>query len=151
MKTRSLLILPLLSAVVIFGGCRLGRISIGHDDHRPRRVTHAHRATIHVCTYDCHHHYWDGVRIVALATGHRHHDSCGHHWDGHHWVVRKARVSRGRGHSSPNKVLITEHRHGASCGHVFSRRSHKWIKVKKAHLHRRGCGHRHVNGRWVIH
>lgn len=40
----------------------------------------------HVCTHDCHDHFWNGSRIVKL-TSHRHGRGCGHAFRGGHWIV----------------------------------------------------------------
>ncbi len=149
MARRFIPVLVLSCVLITCASCRIGRVSFGYEDDRPRRVTHVHRVPTHVCTTDCHRHYWDGTRVIVLSKGHHHGSQCGHHWDGVHWVVaRKARAGRVR--AVPRKVLKTRHTHGASCGCAFDRRGHKWLKVGKSHLHRRGCGHVFIEGRWSI-
>ena len=149
MMSRSVWLISLASVVVICAGCRLRSISFSHYEDRPVRVTHVHTAPRHICTHDCHEHYWDGARLVVITGGHHHGATCGHVWNGTHWVVvRKARVSRV--HVVPRKVVRVQHVHGSACGCAFDRRGHKWIKLRKGHVHRRGCGHVHVEGRWTI-
>lgn len=138
------------SVTLLAAGCADGRFSFSYYDNEPRpaRVAHVYRHTGHICTPDCHEHYWDGGRILVLS-GHRHHRGCGHIWDGGHWVVvGKARAGYGRGHKA--KVKKVKHIHGHSCGCAFDGRGHKWVTVKRGHVHRRGCGHRFIDGRWTI-
>ena len=47
---------------------------------------HSSRPVRHVCTRDCHHHYYDGSRIIELPR-HRHGPGCGHVWNGRYWVT----------------------------------------------------------------
>ncbi len=137
-----------VAAGMVCVGCRVSGFSLSVHDHdaRPVRVKRVHVPRAHICTHDCHAHYWDGAKVIVLAE-HRHGHDCGHHWDGSHWIVRKGRVKRA--HGSP-KVYRVAHEHSPSCGHVYNRRAHKWIKVRKGHVHRHGCGHVHLNGRWSI-
>ena len=46
--------------------------------------------TTHVCTPDCHEHYYDGEKLVILR-GHRHGPGCGHVWNGKYWVPGQKR------------------------------------------------------------
>ncbi len=40
----------------------------------------------HVCSRSCHNHLFDGSRVITLDN-HRHGRTCGHSWDGTHWIV----------------------------------------------------------------
>jgi len=51
--------------------------------------------TAHVCTLNCHHHYYSGTKIVQLPASHRHTAGCGHAYDGNRWV-RAAQPTRVR-------------------------------------------------------
>ncbi len=154
MRTRLGFMLALLPATVILASCRIGHRSFDddHHRHRPRRVSHAHRVT-HVCTLDCHHHYWDGTAIIALSAGHHHDAHCGHHCDGEYWVVARRQSHVSNAARGPRRVQRRghegEHEHSATCGHVYNRKKHKWTKTRKGHIHRKGCGHRFVRGRWA--
>lgn len=91
----------------------------------------------HVCTVDCHHHYYDGRKLVVIKS-HRHGPGCGHSWDGRRYVASKrVVVRRGRGpehvctpdcsHYYRGGVVVESrgHRHGRGCGHVFDGR--RWV------------------------
>ena len=150
MRFRLATLISFVSIALLGAGCAGGRISFNYYDHEPKRtrVTHVYRHADHVCSHDCHDHYWDGTRVLVLK-GHRHHRDCGHIWDGGHWVVaRQGRVEPV--HSHVKRVKRVKHVHGHKCGCAYNRRAHKWIKVKKGHVHRRGCGHVHIDGRWTI-
>ncbi len=149
MGLRTLLSASLGLITVLSVGCTDGRFSFNYYDHGPRhrRVKRVHVLERHVCTRDCHDHYWDGSAVVVLS-GHRHHRGCGHVWDSGHWIT----VGKGRArHSRPNKIIKVAHKHGRDCGCVYSGRGHKWIKVKKGHVHGPHCGHIIIEGRWSIH
>lgn len=60
--------------------------------HGGRRVIR----TGHVCTRDCHHHYWDGARLIEVR-GHRHGPGCGHSWSGKYWIVARQAAPIPRG------------------------------------------------------
>ncbi len=149
MSTRVLGYGALAALALVCAGCRISSFSMSVDDdhRRHRRVTRLHLPTTHICTHNCHDHYWDGGRVVVLSR-HRHGPNCGHYWDGSYWLSgsssRKARV-----HGSP-KIVKVKHRHSAHCGCAYDGHSRKWIKVRKGHIHGPGCGHRHKNGRWTI-
>jgi hypothetical protein len=96
-------------------GCRIVGFSISSYEHRPRpvRVTHVVEHPVHVCSQDCHDHYWDGAQVVVISGGHRHGPQCGHHWNSTHWVVvKKSKVKRI--HIGPKKVkkIKIKHVHG---------------------------------------
>lgn len=109
-----------------------------HGDRRgrrPHRDRHEHGETAkHVCTPDCHDHFWNGSRLVTLR-GHRHGPDCGHVWKGRHWVA----AGRSRGpaehvctrdchnhvHDGRRLVTLRDHRHGPNCGHTWNGRH--WI------------------------
>ena len=97
----------LLAVLAVCVGCRIGRVSLSvYDDphhYRPVHVTRVHVPAAHVCTYDCHEHYWDGAGVVVIAGGHHHSPDCGHHWNGSHWVVLK-RHSAKRIHHGPKRL-----------------------------------------------
>jgi hypothetical protein len=140
--------LPLTSLVILASGCSGSSFSFGYHARPPVRVRHVHVHEDHVCHHGCHHHYWDGHRVVVLK-GHRHGPGCGHYWDGEYWVVeRKARTKLV--HPRKPKVVKTRHVHSASCGCVFDRRGHKWVKVSEGHVHGPHCGHIRIEGRWTI-
>ena len=146
MLARSLWLVGLVGFVC--SGCGGGRFSFGYHDHRPVRVTRVHRHTRHVCTHDCHNHYWDGTDVLVISD-HRHGRDCGHWWDGAHWVLVGKRKAA-RVHPQPAKVTRIRHVHDASCGCVYDRRGHKWAVIRKGHVHRRGCGHVLIEGRWSL-
>ena len=194
-----------LTAIGLFPlivGCDGGSFSLAYHDDRPVRRVYVDPGSVHVCTHGCHHHYWDGGRLVVL-NGHRHGPGCGHHFDGKYWVRVSARGARVHVDAGPihvcshnchhhywdggKLVVLTGHRHGPGCGHVF--KSNRWLvmgkspavhhrnsprvhprkapavhvrkgpavhvqkgpkRVKKAkHVHGPGCGHVRVNGEWV--
>ena len=141
------------SAVLLFiVGCSDGGFSLNY--YEPRPVVHSRpvRAHItHVCTHDCHDHYWDGRRVVTLHGRHRHSSHCGHHWDGSRWIV-SAKISKGHksGHVKTRKARRHIHTHGAHCGCAYDRHGHKWIVVHEGHVHGPNCGHVRVQGRWSI-
>lgn len=194
MQTRIGVMLAALSATLILAGCTLNTYSYDDDHHRQRRRSHARRV-VHVCSMDCHHHYWDGSDVIALPHGHHHDDHCGHHWDGSHWIVRVAshrrndhgRADRGhdnrgrrrsdnarrndnghgsrrgngnarrqendRGHRNvrgQGNARRVAHEHSATCGHIWRANKNKWVKTRKGHIHRDGCGHRFHRGRWTF-
>lgn len=137
-------------SLLAFAGCENGSLAINYHDHRPppeRTVVHVD----HVCTEHCHHHYYDGDRVVVLRE-HRHGPGCGHYWDGRHWVVvvqkSPARDSVRPIHG-PRKVAV-EHVHGPDCGCAYDRAGSKWVRVKSGHVHGPHCGHLYIEGRWVI-
>ena len=151
MFKRSVSPMPVVATVLVCLGCRGGSFSLNLYDYDPPpvRVTHVHRHVDHVCSYDCHDHYWDGARVVVVSD-HRHGHGCGHVWDGMHWVVViKRRVNRAH-HDHPTRVVKVKHAHGPSCGHVYHHHKHKWLKIKKRHVHGHHCGHVFIEGRWSI-
>ncbi len=92
MYTRLIGLAALATAVIFTGGCRISSFSMSaYDDHhyrhRPAGVTHVYAHEGHVCSHDCHDHYWDGTRVVVLAGGHRHGPHCGHNWNGSRWII----------------------------------------------------------------
>ena len=62
-----------------------------------RAGLHPHHGA-HVCSPSCHHHYYDGARLVVL-DGHRHRPGCGHEWDGRFWVRIGKAPARSHGHA----------------------------------------------------
>lgn len=179
MSTRPLTLVAVTGLVLVFAGCRLSTLSLNYHedsyDHRPTHVTYVEPHVSHVCTHDCHDHFYDGSRVVVLRNGHRHGHDCGHHWDGRFWIAAKVHVTRRRanvGHNRPARVseirhgaarrragnhagrparvAKVKHVHGPSCGHVYRQSGHKWLKVQHGHVHGAGCGHVHLNGRWSI-
>ena len=164
-------------------GCNGGSLSLAyHDSHHVVEPVHVrpvhvrpvhvdiverpHVSVIHVCTHDCHNHYWDGAKLVVIARGHRHGANCGHHWSGRRWVVVAARgAHRARvrgahdrgGHGRDvhirgprGRSVHIQHVHGPRCGCAFDRHHKKWIVIGTGHVHRRGCGHVFAGGRWSI-
>ncbi len=61
---------------------------VGDVRGRPRSVTRV--PARHVCTQGCHHHYWNGSRLIDVR-GHRHGPGCGHQWNGSYWIVGGSR------------------------------------------------------------
>ncbi len=151
MLTRSKSLLPLATVVLACLACRGGSFSLNFHDYDPRpvRVTHVRERHVHVCTRDCHEHYWNDGALVVIS-GHRHSSRCGHHWDGGRWVVVKRRNVRHGHDDHPRRVTKVTHIHNPSCGHVYHRHNRKWIKIKRSHAHKPGCGHVYVEGRWTI-
>jgi len=128
-------------AALALAGCRVSSLSIGyHEDyyHRP----------VHVCGYECDHHYWNGSRVVVLSDGHHHGPECGHYWDGRYWVAGSHR-SVARVHVEPQKVRVT-HVHGSDCGCAYHPHEQRWVILKRGHVHGPGCGHVYVKGRWTV-
>ncbi len=97
----------------------------------------------HICGPGCHDHYWDGGKIVVIRDKHRHGPSCGHHFDGNHWVIA---VSRDR--PGPDRVVRIPAPPGEAKFYVYDRRGSKWLKVAKGHTHGPKCGHVVVEGHW---
>ena len=129
MFARYVRFIALGSVTLAVAGCRISSFSMSayDDDHHYRGRSHVTRVYTdagHICTHDCHDHYWNGSRVVVLSGGHRHGPGCGHHWGGKRWVVMskhghghsKVKVKHGRGHS---KVKVN-HGHG-----------HSEVRVKK--------------------
>ncbi len=145
MLTRLLRLIPVAPIAFVCLGCHGGAFSFNFHDSRPVRVKHVHTRARHVCTHDCHDCYWDGDRVVFIK-GHRHHANCGHRWNGRDWVVVRSNARP----VSPKVVRVhkAKHVHGPACGCAYDRHSHKWVKVRKGHRHRPGCGHVYVDGRW---
>lgn len=114
MKTRTLFGILLVSVIMVGAGCHGGHYSFGYrDDDHHGHGRRGRRVKAHVCTHDCHKHYWDGVRLVVLSSGHRHSHDCGHNWNGKHWVVvKKSKVKRA--HRGPKKVRKSKHIHGTA-------------------------------------
>ncbi len=115
----------------------------------------------HVCSYDCHHHYWDGGRLVVIQGRHRHGPGCGHAFDGRRWLVTVSRgpdrvvVEGGRGPAAraqpgPDRVVRIPAPPGPVNVYVFDRRGSKWLRIAKGHVHGPGCGHAHVEGHWCL-
>ena len=109
MSARSIGLLALSLAVVAFAGCRINSFSISaHDDgyehhdydHHPHHAAPVYLSDHHVCGHDCNDHYWNGVSLVALRSGHHHGPSCGHHWSGSRWVVVVERNGNSHHHKS---------------------------------------------------
>ena len=147
----------LAGAAVVLAGCRGGHVSFSFAEHHdpPPRVVRRAVHVRHVCTRDCHGHYWNGTRLVVLER-HRHGPDCGHVWNGTYWVAAvdtHARTAvRIRPHKpAVRKTTVVRHVHGPRCGHVYHRRLHKWVAVRKGHVHGPHCGHVLIEGRWTIH
>ncbi|MCH7808552.1 MAG: hypothetical protein IIB60_04955 [Planctomycetes bacterium] len=147
MGGRSLWFWFIAPVVLVALGCRGGSFSFNYHDHRPARsaqpVQLAQPAQpvrpVHVCTRACHHHFFDGTKLVVIEGNHHHRAGCGHGWDGHHWV----RVYRGplspRGHRCTldchnhysdgiKLILIAGHHHGQGCGHLWD--GEHWLLVR---------------------
>ncbi len=159
-------------------GCNGGSLSLAyHDSHHVVEPVHVrpvhvdiverpHVSVTHVCTHDCHNHYWNGAKRVVLARGHRHGANCGHHWSGKRWVVvaargaHRARTHGGHGRGGHDRdvhirgprgrSVHVKHTHGHRCGCAFDSHHKKWIVIGTGHVHRRGCGHVFIGGRWSI-
>ncbi len=63
------------SVTLAVAGCRISSFSLSayDDDHHYHGRSHVTRVSIdagHICTHDCHDHYWNGSRVVVLV------DSC---------------------------------------------------------------------------
>ena len=125
-----------------------------HDGHIWVAVAHGH---VHSAT--CGHHYngthWVVVRATPTRTVHGHTTPVRVHTTPVrvHKTPTRTTTHVGRGPArgrSPRKVktLHVEHVHGASCGCAWSHGS--WIRVAHGHVHRRGCGHVYVSGRWSV-
>ncbi len=175
-------------------GCDGGGFALEYHDHRPPPPVYVE--PVHVCTHECHHHYWDGGKLVVLK-GHRHGPGCGHVFEGGHWVLFSAgsghlHVDAGPVHICTHEchhhfwdggklVVLKGHRHGPGCGHHFDGRHwvvvagrpdhlhveagpvhicthdchhHYWDGTKlvmlKGHRHGPGCGHVFKDSRWVL-
>ena len=142
-------------AGLVFACTACERISFSYYDRRPV-YRHVSRVA-HVCAYDCHHHYYNGSRLVVLRSGHHHGPSCGHHWDGTYWVAltsplrhghtpKAVVVRKGKAHHSRTVVI------GKAPGrhHVYDRRGSKWVKIHHSHVHGPSCGHFYVDGIWSL-
>ncbi len=147
-------------------GCHGGSFALHVQEERPARVRHVHRS--HVCTQACHDHYYDGARVVVIGGGHRHGPDCGHHWDGHYWVVvRRSHPHRRAPHVCSRDchhhyydgaklvVIGGGHRHGRSCGHHWD--GHHWVVVRKSHPRKRvrhvctrECHHHYHDGAKLV-
>ncbi len=157
--------LPALGAVCLLAvGCGGGSYSFSYNEERPVRETRVH--TAHVCNHDCHHHYYDGTRLVVLR-GHRHSRSCGHHWNGAHWVAVKRIPTRTRVahvctrechhhcYDGTRLVVLKGHRHGRGCGHRWN--GTHWLmggkvptRTRVAHVCTRACHHHYHNGTKLV-
>ncbi len=152
---------------LVFACTACERISFSYYDRGPSR--HHVTRVAHVCTHGCHHHYYNGSRLVVLRSGHRHGPGCGHHWSGTYWVVRRGSpvryahtpnpvvVRKSRAHprkavvvrkARPSKTVVIGKAPGRH--YVYDRRGTKWVKIHKGHVHGPSCGHIHVEGRWSI-
>jgi hypothetical protein len=119
----------LAAAVLVSTGCERRKKVRVHDGDATRV------AVAHTCTRDCHHHYYDGTRLVVLRD-HRHGPGCGHTWNGKHWVRVKRKVVK------PAVHVCTR-----DCHHHYY--DGKKLVVLKNHRHRPGCGHRWDGRHWV--
>jgi hypothetical protein len=159
---RQVILLFAMLVTVAVTGCRSASFSY-HEErprHRPVRVYEAPRG--HVCSRDCHDHYWDGRRVVVIQSGHRHYPGCGHEWDGGRWVVVAnapvvGKAPAARVHEPPRKYEVprkksfsVDHIHSATCGCVWNRREREWMPVEPGHVHGRHCGHIFVEGKWTL-
>lgn len=148
----------LVVVVVAAVGCTVRHVSVGYyDDRPPRRDVYVD----HICSHDCHDHYWDGRRIVVLKSGHRHYPGCGHRWTGRYWVVVHdhddhhdvviSKAPSRRVHEPPAPIgKAVAHVHGPRCGCVWDRRERVWVTVESGHVHGRNCGHVYINGKWCL-
>lgn len=125
--------LYLLAALTLtMTGCYSGYLSMGlHDDdyghhryrnrarHRDRNRDRHHNRVVafnlpnHVCTHDCHDHFWNGDRYVRIREKHHHGRKCGHHWNGKSWIIRKIVRDHDYDH---HKIKIKKRKRGHS-GH----------------------------------
>jgi len=152
--TQRKMLLPAAIAWSFVAGCSGGSLSLNY--YEPRPVVYSRPVYVrehHICSHDCHDHYWDGHGVVVLRDRHRHGPGCGHYWDGSHWTV-SARISK-NGHDAevavrPQKARRIVHNHGPHCGCAYDRRGNKWIVVQEGHRHGPGCGHVLIEGRWSI-
>lgn len=121
-------IVTFAAALALATGCSLRSLSI--STHHHDGYGYAHREVVHhddvyyepapvrvyaprghVCGYDCHDHYWNGVELVVIG-GHRHGPHCGHHWTGSRWS------------------LVAEKAHGPHHYKGLKVKHHKGAKVK---------------------
>jgi hypothetical protein len=164
MSTRFLWLLPGSMLILAGAACNGGSLSFSYHDQRPARTRHVHRT--HVCTEACHHHYYNGTRVVVL-DGHRHGPGCGHLWNGTHWIIVRDTPSHARVahictqachhhyHDGTRLVVLKGHRHGPGCGHVWSGRH--WVVARKtprhapvAHVCTQACHHHYHNGTKLV-
>lgn len=125
-------------SVITIGATGCHRLSYRYDDdhhhRRGRRAARAARAYAythprHVCSRDCHDHYWDGSQYVSLRRSHHHGHNCGHHWNGKAWLSVRAYNSKGNDY-----------------GHHKKYKKHKKYKNKSKGHHDQDYGHGHGNG-----
>ena len=175
---------------IMLAGCQGSNVSLNYVDddhhhrpaatHRPVYVDDHHHHVAqpvyvhadHVCSHDCHDHYYDGARVIVIGSGHRHHPGCGHDWDGRHWVVvgkapathhahrpTKVHVDHApepaahRVNPPPTKVARSTkgtHVHSTTCGCAYDRQGRGWVSVETGHVHGKNCGHIYVNGKWCL-
>ncbi|MCH8243948.1 MAG: hypothetical protein IH897_15240 [Planctomycetes bacterium] len=108
-------------------GCRLRSLSISAYDHDRHGYAHGevvHHDYVHhepasvrvytrrghVCGFDCHDHYWNGVKLLVLDGGHRHGPHCGHHWSGSRWTLVAKKAGKSHHHKGA-KIKIRKYRH----------------------------------------
>lgn len=163
---------------VLLPACQEGAVSLHYHDQAPRPAPVRTVHVSHICTRDCHEHFYDGGRVVAVV-GHRHGPGCGHEWSGKYWVL-SGRVSVSprpsaavhvcsrdcHEHYYDGRAVVTivGHRHGPGCGHAWDGRH--WVVVGKvaapphkpapppgktvAHVCTRACHDHYYDGRRVI-
>jgi len=95
-----------------YGHHRSNRYRDRHHDRHHNRVV-AFRLPDHVCTHDCHDHYWNGDHYVRIRERHHHGRDCGHHWNGKSWIIRKILRNHDRDHDhGHHKIKIKKRKRG---------------------------------------
>lgn len=136
--------------MLVCGGCIFVRTNIQHtsaskekpsepeESKQEAETDDEESSTVHVCSRQCADHYYDGKQIVTI-DGHKHQPSCGHAWDGEHWVaVMIAQRSGPTAHACTAEcedhyregdriTTIYQHKHKPGCGHLFDGRD--WLRV----------------------
>lgn len=135
----------LIATATLGGGCR--RTTVRFEQRYEPVVHERVYVESHVCTHNCHGHYWDGHRAVEIVGGHHHGPGCGHHWDGVHWtliVEPTIRVERGRHRGEPahgNRhppVHVEKHREGSRPAYLSKKGPAR--KSGRGHAHDADCG-----------
>jgi len=111
---------------------------VGCDDRDVEFHAHYDRESGHVCTRECHDHYYDGGKVIVIKGRHRHGPDCGHSWAGSRWTLS---VNVG-GRNSRDHICTR------SCDHYYD--GGKLIVIKKGHRHDDRCGHQWDGKRWIL-
>lgn len=135
-KLRLWSVLPAATAGLA-AGCQSGSFSLHIREERPAPVRYVQHS--HVCTRNCHDHYYDGTRVVIISGRHHHGPHCGHYWDGHYWVLVRRTEPREPVHHVCTRGCHRHYYDGA-----------RLITIRSSHRHGRGCGHRWDGRHWVL-